>query len=83
MVAMGVGSVVLSALMSFCSFANRSFVSLTNYVDLDLRTESALDNMSREIRQVSKLTAYASNSLTFLDYDGGTLQYLYDRAREH
>jgi len=47
MVAMGVGSVVLSALMSFLFFCNRSFVSLTNYVDLDLRTESALDNMSQ------------------------------------
>src|SRR5207245_1214502 len=38
----------------------------------------ALDRMSRDIRQVNSLTSYASNSLTFQDYDGATLQFAYN-----
>ena len=77
MVVMGVSSLVMAAMLSFAFFTNRSFASLTNYLDLDQKTQLALDKMSQQIRQVNNLTAYTSNSLTFQDYDGGTLQYTY------
>ncbi|PYI84900.1 MAG: hypothetical protein DME26_12410 [Verrucomicrobia bacterium] len=70
--------VVLAALLSFAIFSSRSFVVMTNYTDLDQDTQMALDKMSREIRQVNQLTDYTTNSLTFQDYDGGTLQYSYN-----
>src|SRR5215510_11947271 len=73
-----VGLVVLTALALVFFFSNRSFASLTNYLDLDQRTQVALDKMSREIRQVNKLTSYSSTNLTFQDYDKATLQYIYD-----
>jgi len=78
MVASGVGTIVLTGLMLMFWFSNRSFASLANYLDLDQKTQSALDKMSREIRQVNMLTAYSPTSLTFQDWDGGTLQYTYD-----
>jgi predicted nucleotidyltransferase len=78
MVAAGVSGVVMSFLLSFAFFTNRSFTSLTNYLDLDQKTEAALDKMSQQIRQVNSLSAYTSNSLTFVDYDGATLQYTYN-----
>jgi|ERR1051325_631165 hypothetical protein len=77
-VATGVSTVVLASLMLVFFFANRSFASLTNYLDLDQKTQSALDKMSREIRQVKTLTDFSSTNLTFQDYDGGTLQYTYN-----
>jgi len=80
MVSSGVGVIVLAAFMVFCWFSNRSFVSLTNYLELDQATQVALDQMSREIRQVNKVTACSSTNLTFQDYDGGTLQYAYDSS---
>ena len=76
--ASGVGMIVLAAMMSFLYFSNRSFAALTNYTDLDLRTQLALDTMSREIRQVLRLTAFSTTNLTFQDFDGATLQYVYD-----
>src|SRR4051812_44854167 len=78
MVAFGTGMVVLTALALVFLFSNRSFASLTNYLDLDQKTQVALDKMSREIRQVNKLTSYSSNKLVFEDYDLGKLQYIYD-----
>ena len=78
MVAVGVGTIVLTALAFVFFFSNRSFASLTNYLDLDQSTQIALDKMSREIRMVSALTSYSSTNLTFQDYDLTTLQYVYN-----
>ena len=78
MIMTGVASVIMVAMLSFAFFTNRSFASLTNYLDLDQKTETALSRMSRDIRQVNSLTAYTSNSLTFQDYDGATLQFAYN-----
>lgn len=78
MVASSVGAVLLAGIMSMFWFANRSFASLTNYLDLDQKTQSTLDKMSREIRQVTMLTDFSSTNLTFLNYDGASLQYIYN-----
>src|SRR2546429_3836985 len=78
LVVSAVGLVVLLATLSFFTFSSRSCVALNNYLDLDYRNQMALDKMSREIRQVNDLTDYSSTNLTFQDYDGATLQYVYD-----
>ena len=78
MVASVIGVFVLIAIMTLIFFSTRSFASLTNYLELDQKTQVTLDKMSREIRQVNKLTAYSATNLTFEDYDLGTLQYVYD-----
>lgn len=77
-VASGVGAVVLAGMMSLFWYANRSFASLTNYLDLDQKTQASLDKMSREIRQVNMLTDFSSTNLTFQNYDGTTLQFIYN-----
>jgi hypothetical protein len=81
-IATAIGTMVLAAVLSFSAFSNRSFAYLANYADLDQRTELALDKMSREIRQVHKLTAFNTNKLTFEDYDGNTLRYIYDAGAQ-
>ena len=78
MVGFGLGLLVLAVVLSFVFYSGRSFASLTNYMDLDQRTQMTLDKMSQEIRQVNMLTAYSPTNLTFEDYDGATLQYVYD-----
>lgn len=78
LVASGVGAIVLTGLMATFWFSNRSFASLANYLDLDQKTQAALDKMSREIRQVNMLTDFSPTNLTFQNYDGTTLKYVYD-----
>lgn len=78
MVAMAIGSIVAMGLASLSFFTARSFAAMANYVDLDHRSRIALDTMSREIRQATRLTASTATSLTFTDFDGGTLQYVFD-----
>jgi len=70
-----IATIVIAAVMTFTLFATRSFLALGNYDDLDRTSRNALDRLSREIRQTEKLSAYATNKLTFVDYDGATLVY--------
>lgn len=80
MVASAVASLLSLGLASLVIFSNRSFAAMANYIDLDHRSRMALDTMSREIRQTNRLTEYADTSLTFENFDGGVLKYVYDPA---
>jgi hypothetical protein len=77
-IALGVGSIVLTILAALSSYTARSFAGLANYTDLDRASRSALDTMSQQIRQTRRLTEGATNRLVFEDSDGGTLQFFYD-----
>src|SRR5439155_26404126 len=60
----------------------RSFAAIGNYVDLDNSSRKAVDVMTKEIRQTAALSGYQTNALTFTDYDGKPLQYIYDPAEQ-
>jgi prepilin-type N-terminal cleavage/methylation domain-containing protein len=57
LVAIGIGSVLLVAVMSLTFYSARSFAALTNYVDLDNYSRNALDHATREIRQADRVMA--------------------------
>jgi prepilin-type N-terminal cleavage/methylation domain-containing protein len=84
--ALAVSGVILTVLLSFTVYAAKSFAAMENYVDLEQKSQTALDSMTRHIRQTQGLTAYGTrqvngqsvtNSLTFLDEDGTSLNYNY------
>lgn len=78
MVTMAVGSIVMAALAAMILYTARSFATLSNYVDLDNRSRTALDIITRDVRQVDSVAAFSSNSITFVDYDLTNLTFNYD-----
>jgi prepilin-type N-terminal cleavage/methylation domain-containing protein len=81
-----VSGVILTALMSFTVYAARSFAAMDNYVDLEQKSQNALDTMTRNIRQTQALSSFGTrvvggqtvtNSLVFIDEDGSALRYNY------
>jgi prepilin-type N-terminal cleavage/methylation domain-containing protein len=78
MVAIGISTVLLAAVMSFYLYSNRTFVSMTNHVFMGQHNQFAMDYLSQQIRQVKQVTAYTTNSVTFTDYDTNSLQFTYD-----
>src|SRR5688572_11247937 len=80
LVAAAISSIALSAVAAFTFYSARSFAAIGNYVDLDNTSRKAVDFMTKEIRQTAGLSSYQTNALTFADYDGKPLQYLYDPA---
>lgn len=63
MVALAVGSIVLTALAGFSFYSLRSFVGLSNYVDLDEKSRRTVDEMTRQIRQCSAIISYNTNGI--------------------
>ena len=76
-VALAIGLILLVALCALAYYSNYSFVSLTNYVDLDRFNRNAMDTMTKEMRQAKKVTSYETNTVTFEDFDGLSLTYTY------
>jgi Tfp pilus assembly protein PilW len=86
-VGIAVSAVILIALMSFTSYAAKSFVAVENYVDLEQKSQNALDTMTGEIRQTQCLTNFGTrtlasgqdvtNTLTFWDFDNTNLTYTF------
>lgn len=83
MIAMGLSSVVLAAVLSLTLFGSRSSLAIVNYSDLDEKSRYALDLLSRELRSATAVTSIQTNypncSITLTNADQGTtVQLAYD-----
>ena len=67
LVSMGIGALVVLVLVPLILWTNRSFASLTNYIDLNSRSLNALDQITRDIRKCVSLTEYSETQLVFND----------------
>ena len=77
MVGIGVSTLVLLSVVSFSMYSGKSLAAMWNYVDLDQRSQIALDRITKEARQTTGLLDYRSDRLIFSDADGVALTYEY------
>ena len=77
MIAVAIGSIVLAVVGVLSIYSGRNFESMGNYVGLDSASRKSLDQIIREIRGATVLTAFQTNKLTFTDH-GTNLVYAYD-----
>lgn len=56
-VGLAVSTTVIGMAFSLWLFGSESFAAMSNYTDLDAKSRSALDQMSRDIRQATQVTA--------------------------
>ena len=75
MVAVGVGSLVLTAVATVFTNGTRAFASMSNYVSMDGASRNALDHMTMEIRQAGDLVQFSPTRLEF-GYHGQTNSFL-------
>jgi len=78
LIAAGVGLLVLLVVALLSFYTSRSLVAMTHYVDMDQRSQLALDKISREIRQARRLTDFSPTSLTIQDLNNKPVQFIYD-----
>ncbi|HXB02716.1 MAG TPA: prepilin-type N-terminal cleavage/methylation domain-containing protein [Opitutaceae bacterium] len=64
MVAIGIGTFVLSGVLTTYVMIGRSEASAGNYCDLDYNARMGLENFGREVRSADGITAYAATSVT-------------------
>jgi hypothetical protein len=68
---------VVGVFMSLSIYQGRTFGILTNMVDMDQGNRTALDRLTKDIRQANRVTSYGTNTITFEDFDGLPLVYTY------
>jgi Tfp pilus assembly protein PilW len=73
----GVSTLVLLAVVLFSLYSGKSLAAMWNYVDLDQRSQMALDRITIEARQTTGLLDYRTDRLIFSDADGVALTYEY------
>jgi len=76
-IAVALTTIAGTALLILSSSTGRSLAEMSNYVDLDHENRMALDNLTRDLRQVRYLTGYSVNSVVCTDKDGAELSYVY------
>src|SRR5436190_22737913 len=63
LIAVGISGMIFVAVGMMIFFSGRSYAALANYVDLDNKSRTALDVMSKEIRQVNGVTGSGTSTL--------------------
>jgi len=79
LVAVGVGSLVLTSIALVWVSASWSFAALDNYISMDRSSRSTLDQMTRDMREARDLTSFATNQVVFSS-SGTSLGYSWDPA---
>lgn len=64
LIAIGISGMVFIAVMMMVFFSGRSYAALANYVDLDNKSRQALDQMTKDIRQVDAVTGVGTTTLS-------------------
>jgi prepilin-type N-terminal cleavage/methylation domain-containing protein len=66
LVASGIFAIAAAAIMTLFSFSTRTFAAMANYAKLDQINRTALDKLTKELRQTYHVNYVTTNSITFL-----------------
>jgi len=72
LISIGIGTIVVLALVTLTVYSGRSFAGLANYVDLNGMGMLAMDTITRDVRRSTGLTSYSSNQLVFAEGTNAT-----------
>jgi Tfp pilus assembly protein PilW len=72
-----ISMIALATLVAVYVFSARGFQMLFNYAGLNQESRTAMDTLTRDIRQARAVSAFTTNTLTLVDSDGTALTYAY------
>lgn len=66
MISIAIGMVVIGSVVSLSIISAQNFAATANYANMDNQSRTALDKISREIRNATSLAAFSTNNPQFL-----------------
>jgi len=75
LIAIGISALMLTQVCALWFYSTRSFAAQASYTSLDQDSQRALDWMSRDIRQATNVTVFATNQITLKTLNGQTLTF--------
>ncbi|TVR56211.1 MAG: prepilin-type N-terminal cleavage/methylation domain-containing protein [Puniceicoccaceae bacterium] len=86
LITMGLGSVVMAALLSTFIFVARSTLSLVDYMEMNTQARVALEHFSRDARMAEEVLAFSTNELVLrlpTGSGGHSVTYRFDGASQN
>jgi hypothetical protein len=74
---LGIAGVLMAAIASLMVFGARSFLSLSNYSELDANNRITVDTMTRDLRECNRVISCTATRLQIEDSSGATITYNY------
>src|SRR5258705_6888215 len=81
LIAMGISAIMLTQVCALWFYSTRSFAAQASYTTLDQDSQRALDWMSRDIRQATNVTLFASNRVNVTTLSGQTISFFHDSGK--
>jgi Tfp pilus assembly protein PilW len=78
LVTIGVTGLIMMALASMSMVSGRSFAAFANYVDLDSANRTAMDTLTRDLRECNRVTSFSATHLVIEDGAGFNITYSYN-----
>ena len=78
LIATGLFGVATAAVCTIYMVSTRGFASLANYAELDKINRTAMDTLTKEIRQARLVTDVQSNSFSMINGDGVSVTYWFN-----
>jgi len=64
LIAIGISGILFVAVGTMIFFSGRSYAAMANYVDLDNKSRKALDQITKDLRQVNGVTSIGTNTVS-------------------
>ena len=81
LVAIGVTGLIMLALVSLSMVSGRSFAAFANYIDLDSANRTAMDTLTRDLRECNRVVSFSETQLVIEDSDGFNITYFYNSGQ--
>jgi prepilin-type N-terminal cleavage/methylation domain-containing protein len=72
--------IIVTVVISMSMFGGRSFAAMTNYIDLDTKSRTALDSMVREVRQAKGLYYFTNNMIKLTNASNQQVTYAWNKG---
>jgi len=69
---------VLGVAVTFCFYISQGASAINNHTLLETEGQLAVDNLTRDLRQARSVSAYSTDSMTFVDVDNNPLVLTFD-----
>lgn len=81
LVAIAIALLITSAVLVLFSSSNKEMVRMLHYSDLHGASQTAIDTLTRDIRDANRVTAYTTNSLQLEDAGGLSILYTFNASQ--
>jgi len=81
LIALGISTIMVAQVCALWFYSTRSFAAQASYTSLDQDSQRALDWLSRDVRQATNVTSFATNRIVLKTLSGQDITFYHDSGK--